>query len=125
MDGWSDDLIEKKDSDILHCIWTLAYKTGEILASVVRSKDQCLGGLKKVSVMEGESVTPHIPHLSKFVPPEIKEETKLYVGCLSKSDSDMEFCIELCVDSNDDVRAIRVIPKNYWNYNEVKAKLPI
>ena len=46
-------------------------------------------------------------------------------SCLSKLDTNIEFCIELCVDSNDDIRAIRVIPKNYWNDNELKAKLPI
>lgn len=124
-----NEINNDSDTSILKFIWRLAYPKGEIIASPVRSGSGFLAGLGSVEAIEGDSITPHIPHLSTFVP-ELnhgkKSGAKLYVGtkCTYEGSEEMEFSIEVLADAAMDVRAIRIIPKSYWNYDEVVARLP-
>ncbi len=121
----------------------------------VHSSSHCLAGLGTVEAMESDSsITPHIPHLRTFVP-ELNERTrssdgaKLYIGktsirinqssvCVSDNDdddssnnnnnknsNDFEFCVEIYADKERNVRALRIIPKSYWNYNEVAERVRV
>ena len=125
----SEEVSEDEDAvdSILKYIWTLAYPKGEIIASPVRSASHCLAGLGSVEAIEGDSITPHIPHLSTFVPhlPVDKNENgaKLFIGT-TRLYQDQECSVEIYADENKAVLAIRIIPKSYWNYDEVVARVP-
>lgn len=125
IDDWPESLKSKKNSDILHCIWALAYSKGEIIASPVRTSAHFLTGLKKIEAIEGESITPHIPHLRNFVH-DLKEEddAKLYLGMVKQDEDEREFSVEIFADNKMRVRAIRIVPKSYWNYGEVANRIP-
>ena len=126
IDNWPESLEAKKNSDILHCIWALAYPKGEIIASPVRTSSHFLAGLKAIEAIEGESITPHIPHLRNFVH-DLKEEdnAKLYLGLVKQNEDEREFSVEIFADKEMRVRAIRIVPKSYWNYGDVVNRMPV
>ena len=111
--------------NILHFIWSLAYPKGEIIAATVRANSYNLAGLGSIEAVEGESIAPHIPHLKNFVSDEDRNpEAKLWIGITKPFNSEMEFSVEIFSDEKMKVKAIRFIPKTYWNYNEVLSRVP-